>query len=170
MQKNLIIILILSIFISVFAILNAGAVPINLFFTTLEISVALVILISATIGAVIVFSLDTAAKYQYKKTIRENKKHAEKLEKEKAELEEKIAWYEEELDRAREKNLDQILDKDTTEASANSEAEPRESQKSQQSQESQEESGGKSRGLKDRWAHRKDSKKTSDGSEENPKE
>ncbi len=164
MQKNLIIILILSIFISVFAILNAGAVPINLFFTTLEISVALVILISATIGAVIVFSLDTAAKYKYKKKIRESNKQAEKLEKEKAELEEKIQWYEEELDRAREKNLDQVLDQDAVEETAQEEA------KSDNQPEPREESTGKSRGLKDRWTQRKDAKKTSGESEEKSKE
>ncbi|NBG88904.1 LapA family protein [Isachenkonia alkalipeptolytica] len=113
MQKNLIITLILSIFIALFAILNAGAVSINLLFTTLEISAALVILISATIGAVIVFFLDTASKYRYRKQIKESQKHSEKMEKEKEELEEKNRWYEKELARLREQNLGQILEKDS---------------------------------------------------------
>ncbi len=111
-QKNLIIILILSIFISVFAILNAGAVTINLFFTTLEISAALVILISATIGAVIVFFLDTASKYQYVKKIKDREKKADKLQQEKKELEEKNRWYEKELARLREQNLGKLLEKE----------------------------------------------------------
>ena len=111
MQRNLIIILVLSIFISLFAILNAGAVPINLFFTSLEISVALVILISATIGAVIVFFLDTASKYQYSKKIKESQKALDKMEKEKEELIEKNQWYESEMARLREQHLEQILER-----------------------------------------------------------
>ncbi len=156
MQKNLIIILVLSIFISLFAILNAGPVPINLFFTTLEISVALVILISATIGAVIVFSLDAASKYQYRKKIKESRKHAEKLEKEKEELQEKNHWYETELARLREQNLEQILEKETQKASADTE--PRE--------EHREASDTKSQGLKDRWNELKGRSKESGTSEE----
>ena len=152
MQKNLIIILVLSIFISLFAILNAGAVPINLFFTSLEISVALVILISATIGAVIVFSLDTASKYQYRKKIKESQKYAEKMEKEKEELEEKNRWYETELARQREQNLEQILEKNSGK-----------NQSYRESLEEKEESSlGKSQGLKDRWNQMKNNSKDSE--------
>lgn len=152
MQKNLIIILVLSIFISLFAILNAGAVPINLFFTSLEISVALVILISATIGAVIVFSLDTASKYQYRKKIKETQKYAEKLEKEKEEVEEKNRWYVTELARLREQNLEQILEKDSAR-----------SQFDKNSNEEKDEAAfGKPQGLKDRWNQMKGGSKDSE--------
>ena len=113
MQKNLIIILILAIIISIFAILNAGAAPINLFFTTLEISIALVILISATLGAVIVFSLDTASKYRYRKELRESQRQNEKLETENRELREKNRWYESELARFREAHHEQTRDEGT---------------------------------------------------------
>lgn len=75
MQKNIIIILILSIFIAIFAILNAGAVPVNLIVTTVEISAALVILISACFGAVIVFVFDTMTKRKLRKVIKEHEKN-----------------------------------------------------------------------------------------------
>jgi|GEM_PF-1248108 len=152
MQKNLIIILVLSIFISLFAILNAGPVPINLFFTTLEISVALVILISATIGAVIVFFLDTASKYKYRKEIKESQKYAEKMENEKAELEEKNRWYETELARLREQNLEQILENGSNKKSVHDESEKPQAEKGDPAD-------GKSQGLKDRWNDRKSQKK-----------
>lgn len=166
MQKNLIIILVLSIFISLFAILNAGAVPINLFFTSLEISVALVILISATIGAVIVFSLDTASKYKFRKEIKESQKALEKMEKEKEEMEEKNRWYETELARLREQNLEQLLEKDTHKSSATHE--PREEK------EESSHTNTKSHGLKDRWnemkAHNKGSEPSRDQSDNHREE
>lgn len=74
MQKNIIITLILSVFIAVFAILNSAAVPVNLVFTTINLSAALVILISACVGAIIVYSMDALAKRKTKKIIKENEK------------------------------------------------------------------------------------------------
>lgn len=74
MQKNIIITLILSVFIAVFAILNAAAVPVNLIFTTINLSAALVILISASVGAVIVYLIDTLSKRKTNKVIKENEK------------------------------------------------------------------------------------------------
>lgn len=71
MQKNLIIILLFSILIAIFAILNAVVVPINLIFTKVDISISLVILISACIGAVITYALDTISKIKKKKKIKE---------------------------------------------------------------------------------------------------
>jgi len=93
MQKNMIITLLFSILIAVFAILNAAVISVNLIFVTLEVSAALVILISASLGAILVYFLDLATKIKLKKTSRSTLvKYEEQLElftvKEKAYLEE----------------------------------------------------------------------------------
>jgi uncharacterized integral membrane protein len=67
MQKNVIITLIFAIFVALFALLNADKVPVNLVFTTIDISAALVILISACLGAIIVYSLEAVQKIKVKK-------------------------------------------------------------------------------------------------------
>lgn len=82
MQKNIIITLLFSILIALFAILNAGVVPVNLIFTQIDISAALVILISASIGAIIVYSLDAVSKIKTKKKHKELEKKNENLNKE----------------------------------------------------------------------------------------
>lgn len=74
MQKNLIIILIFSIFIAMFAGLNAAAIQINLIFAQIEISAALVILISASIGAVIIYFAGAFGKMKSAKKIKELEK------------------------------------------------------------------------------------------------
>jgi len=74
MQKNIIITLVLSILIAIFAILNAGAIPVNLIFTTVNLSAALVILISASFGAIIVYLFDTVSKRRTSKVIKEYEK------------------------------------------------------------------------------------------------
>jgi len=93
MQKNMIITLLFSILIAVFAILNSGVITVNLIFVTLELSAALVILIAASLGAILVYFLDLATKLKLKKTNKQTAiKYEEQLElftvKEKAYLEE----------------------------------------------------------------------------------
>ena len=104
MQKNIIISLIFAIIISLFAILNAGVVPVNLIFIKVDISAALVILISACIGAIIVYSMNTISGVKGKKirkdfdknynmTLSENdqlKLELEKLNKEVEDLKSKV--------------------------------------------------------------------------------
>lgn len=70
MQKNLIVTLLFSILIAFFAILNAAAIPVNLIFVTVDVSAALVILIAASLGAILVYSLDIAGKMKMKKAIK----------------------------------------------------------------------------------------------------
>ncbi len=82
MQKNIIVTLLFAIVIALFAILNAGAVPVNLIFAKVQISAALVILIAASIGAIIVYSIDAIALFKYKKIIKGNEKTIETLTKE----------------------------------------------------------------------------------------
>lgn len=89
MQKNIIVTLILSIFIAVFAILNAAAVEVNLIFTKINVSAALVILISASIGAIIVYSIDALSKRKTRKIIKENEKTIVRMTSENQELTDK---------------------------------------------------------------------------------
>lgn len=74
MQKNVVVILLFAIVIALFAILNAGAVPINFIFAKANISAALVILISAALGAIIVYSFDAIALFKFKKKVKELEK------------------------------------------------------------------------------------------------
>lgn len=76
MQKNVVVILLFAIVIALFAILNAGAIPVNLIFAKVQISAALVILISAAIGAIIVYSFDAIALFKHKKQAKEADKKA----------------------------------------------------------------------------------------------
>jgi putative membrane protein len=78
-QKNLIIILIFSIFIAMFAGLNAASIQINLIFAKIEISAALVILISASIGAVIIYFAGAFGKMKSAKKIKELERKASAL-------------------------------------------------------------------------------------------
>ncbi|MBM7563000.1 LapA family protein [Fusibacter tunisiensis] len=89
MQKNMIITLLFSILIAFFAILNAAAIPVNLIFMKMDISAALVILLSASIGAVIVYSLDTVSKMKSRKRCKEFEKNNAMMNKEIKELQEK---------------------------------------------------------------------------------
>lgn len=77
MQKNLIITLLFSIIIAVFAILNAAVIPVNLIFVKLDVSAALVILIAASLGAILVYSMELANKMKSKKAMKTEKKHYE---------------------------------------------------------------------------------------------
>lgn len=62
MQITFIFSMIFAVIISVFALANASPVTISLIFKTYELSQAVVILISAVIGAVVVFLLNLVTK------------------------------------------------------------------------------------------------------------
>lgn len=81
MQKSLIITLLFSIVIAIFAILNAAPIEINLIATKLSISAALVILVSASFGAIVVYSLEVFTKLKSKKQYRDLEKQYKELEK-----------------------------------------------------------------------------------------
>ncbi|MDP3386897.1 MAG: LapA family protein [Eubacteriales bacterium] len=76
MQLNFILLLIVSIFIAIFAIQNGETVSIDLFFMKREMSQALVILASVGLGALVTGVLSTFGKV---KKIRENKTLSKKL-------------------------------------------------------------------------------------------
>ncbi len=99
MQKNIIVTLIFSVFIAMFALLNAAAVPVNLIFTKVDVSASLVILISASVGAVIVYSLDTVSKMKSRKKFRTLEKNNADLDNENKQLKEKNAKLNYEIER-----------------------------------------------------------------------
>lgn len=81
MQKSLIVTMLFSIVIAIFAILNAAPIQINLIATKLSVSAALVILISASFGAIVVYSLEVFSKFKAKKQYKDLEKQCKALEK-----------------------------------------------------------------------------------------
>lgn len=73
--------LILALIVAIFAIQNAEPVGVMLLFKKAEISQALIILISAVLGALIVAFLGMISQMKLKAVIRENKKVIAQLEK-----------------------------------------------------------------------------------------
>ena len=67
MQANFIVSLLFSILVVFFAVLNADVVTINLFFKDFSVSQALVIFISAFLGATVAFTFDIIGKMKRKK-------------------------------------------------------------------------------------------------------
>ncbi len=54
-MNKLIILLVLLVFVSIFAVMNADSVSVNFFFLKMDVSLALVIFVSALLGAIIAF-------------------------------------------------------------------------------------------------------------------
>ncbi|MDK2867163.1 MAG: hypothetical protein PWP51_352 [Clostridiales bacterium] len=80
MQANIILFLIFAIVIALFALFNATVVTVSFVFTQIEVSLALVIIISALIGALMVILFDSIKKLKTKKTIKELNKRITGLE------------------------------------------------------------------------------------------
>ncbi len=87
MQAKFIVSLILAIIVAIFAIQNSSAVPVNFIVYRLEISQALIILISAVIGAIVAFSLALVKQFGMNKIIKEKEKKIRELESSVAKLE-----------------------------------------------------------------------------------
>ncbi len=73
MQFNFILSLIFATFIAIFALKNSDKVLIDFIFTKVNISQAIVIFISAILGAVIVAILGSIKNFKFKKEIKELK-------------------------------------------------------------------------------------------------
>ena len=71
MEKGFILSLVFALIVGFFALSNSEKVGIDLIFVTLEISQAIVIFISAFLGAIIVAILGWVRDLKYKKTIKE---------------------------------------------------------------------------------------------------
>ena len=89
MQFTFIISLVFAIFIAIFAVMNSGVVAINLFFSKFETSLAIVILGSAALGAIIIYLVGTINKFKSSRKIKELEKKVLKLEGELAEVNKK---------------------------------------------------------------------------------
>lgn len=83
MEFRFVISLIFAIIVALFAILNSGVVTISFLFAEFQVSQALVILISATLGAIIVMLLGAVKQYKLQ---RKNKDQAKTIEQLEAEL------------------------------------------------------------------------------------
>ena len=83
MEKGFILSLIFAGIVGLFALSNGEKVAIDLIFTKVEMSQAIVIFISAFLGAIIVAILGLVKDLKYKKTIREITKEIETIKEEK---------------------------------------------------------------------------------------
>lgn len=104
MQLGFILSLLFAILITVFAIQNSEVVDINFLFTNVPVSQALVIFISAAIGAIIVTILGLFRQFKLTKTIKDQKQEIERLKEENKKLEAVQGEYKELSD---EENLEE---------------------------------------------------------------
>lgn len=81
MKATFILSLVMAILIAIFALLNGTAVPVSFGFATFESSLALVILVSVAIGAVIIYLIDVVGKFKSARKIKELEKKVAQLEK-----------------------------------------------------------------------------------------
>lgn len=86
MQKGFILSLVFAAIIAVFALNNSGKVLIDLFFTEIEMSQAIIIFISALLGAVIVAILGWVKSFKVKKESKDCHKEVNKIEEDNKEL------------------------------------------------------------------------------------
>lgn len=89
--------IIVMILVTIFALSNASTTPVRFFMWSFELSLALVIFISAAIGAVIAISLGLMKQLRNRKRFKQLEKQVASLEKEKAALEKDKASLEERL-------------------------------------------------------------------------
>lgn len=91
MQIYLIFVLILSILIAVFAIMNTGELTIELFFWKIQTSVPILILVSVASGALVMFLLNIPSKIQNWRESKKTKEQIRSLEEEKQLLTSRVA-------------------------------------------------------------------------------
>ncbi|MGM0501186.1 MAG: LapA family protein [Bacillota bacterium] len=90
MRLNFIIALILSIVVASFAIVNSKVVAINLLFSTVSVSQALVIFISVAVGAIIALLFGLVKEFKLKRDLKDSKQQIKELEKENKQLKEEL--------------------------------------------------------------------------------
>lgn len=97
MEKGFIFSLILAGIVGIFALNNAEKVSVDLIFTTLEISQAIVIFISAFLGAIIVAFLGWVKDLKFKKEIKELNQEKQIIEEERNKLISQLQSKEEQI-------------------------------------------------------------------------
>ncbi|MGM0369128.1 MAG: LapA family protein [Bacillota bacterium] len=90
MRLNFILALILSIIVASFAIVNSKVVMINLLVTTVSVSQALVIFISAAIGSIISLLFGLMKELKLKKKLKNSRQKIQKLEEKNENLEQQL--------------------------------------------------------------------------------
>jgi uncharacterized integral membrane protein len=91
MQLYFVLSLIASIIVIIFAITNAAAVPVRVFFVQYELSLALIIFISTAFGAIIASMLGLVKLFKQKKQIRKLNNENQALLAEQKKLQEEIS-------------------------------------------------------------------------------
>jgi len=92
MQAGFILAIVFAILVTIFALQNAQAIAVNFLFFSGEASLALVILISVGVGAIILGMFNLYSRYKNKKTIKELRVQMKEMQK-------KLDEYEDLLDR-----------------------------------------------------------------------
>jgi len=108
MEKGFILSLVFAAIVGIFALKNSDKVLIDLFFTKLEMSQAIVIFISALLGAVIAAVLGWVKTIKLKKDIKELNKRVEAIETEKNKLSNLLEAKEEIIMQKTEKNIEDL--------------------------------------------------------------
>jgi len=90
MQINIVLTLIFAIFIALFALVNATIVTVSFLFVQIEVSLALVIIVSALFGALVAILFDSFGKIKTNKVIKTLNKKVSELEKNLQDAEEKL--------------------------------------------------------------------------------
>ena len=90
MHLSFVFALLLSILITIFAIANSTTVMINFLFTQVPVSQALVIFISAAVGALVVLIFSLMREFKLKRNLKKKKNEIEDLKEEKEELDDKL--------------------------------------------------------------------------------
>lgn len=90
MQLGFIVVLVISIFIAIFAIQNGDAVTVDLFFASYRVSQALVILISVGLGAIVAGGLGAVRQLKKIRNIKDLNKKIKFIEEEKETIEENV--------------------------------------------------------------------------------
>lgn len=83
MQVSFIVILIIAIFVAIFAIQNGTPVPVDLFLARFEMPLAVVMMVCIIIGAIIVLALGTTRQFKKRSESKEMKNKLKTLENEK---------------------------------------------------------------------------------------
>lgn len=96
MQIGFIVILIIAIFVAIFAIQNGTPVPIDLFFARYEMPLAVIMMVCLILGAVMVLILGTTRQFKKRSEYKELKNRIKTLEGEKAQIETNIKTLEKE--------------------------------------------------------------------------
>lgn len=104
MQIGFIVILIIAIFVAIFAIQNGTPVPLDLFLAKFEIPLAVVMMICIILGAVIVLILGTTRQFKKRSESKEMKNKLKALENDKVLADSNIKAMEEEILKLKDSN------------------------------------------------------------------